>query len=171
MSASVTEVVRQKIWQALSLLEPNTDTVRPTYAEILRRQPSNVQPPQQYHQQEPPTVPWYYRETPMRMRPLLRKTDIWHSPDYRPLCFHCREVGHNMRLCPHRVAGYQGFPSTIPRRYFNRRCNVDTSTMTPWDVSPGFRSHSPSHGYFPLSNRGSSTEMARGRSPSPHRGN
>ncbi|KAH8034333.1 hypothetical protein HPB51_023337 [Rhipicephalus microplus] len=36
--------------------------------------------------------------------------------------------------------------------------NIDTTTI-PWDVSPGFRSRSPSPGDFPQSNRGSTTDM------------
>lgn len=169
--ASVTEVVRQEIRQALSLPEPNSDTVKPSYADIVRRQPSNGPPPQQYHQPQPPTAPWYYRETSTPMRPPLRKTDIWRTPDYRPLCFHCGEAGHIVRYCPYRVAGYQGFPSTTPRRHFNGRPHIDTSMTTSRDDSPGFRSRSPSPGRYSPSNRRTPTDMARGRSPSPRRGN
>lgn len=169
--ASVTEVVRQEIRQALSLPEPNTSTPRASYADVVRRQPANVPTPHQYHQQHPPTAPWYYRETSMPRRPPLRKTDIWRTPDHRPLCFHCGEAGHIVQYCPYRVAGYQGFPSTVPRRHFNGTPDVDTSVMTPRDVPPGFRSRSPSPGRYSPSSRRSTTDMPRGRSPSPRRGN
>ncbi|KAH7935325.1 hypothetical protein HPB52_005932 [Rhipicephalus sanguineus] len=112
---SVTEVVRQEIRQALSLREPNSDTIKPTYVDIVRRQPSNEPSSQQYHKQQSSTSPWYYRETLTPMR----------SPDYRLLCFHCGE------------AGYPGFPSTTTRRYFNGRPNIDTSMTTSRDDSPG----------------------------------
>lgn len=184
-AASVAEVVRQEIRQALSAPEASLQTqeirkafsapepslqTRPlSYADVVRRPPPPMPTPQ-YHQQSPPASPWYRREPPMR--PPLRRTDIWRTADYRPLCFHCGEAGHICRHCPYRAAGYESFPSTASRRAFDGgRASIEANS-TSWRAdSPGYRSRSPSPGHRCPPTRRNSTEVPRGRSPSPRRGN
>lgn len=168
-AASVAEVVRQEIRQAFSAPDPNPQTRPLSYADVVRRPPPPVPTPQ-YVQQSPPASPWYHREQPTR--PPLRRTDIWRTADYRPLCFHCGEAGHICRHCPYRFPRYQAFPSSASRRPFDDgRTNIDANSTSWRTDSPGFRSRSPSPGHRFQPARRSSTDVARGRSPSPRRGN
>ncbi len=150
----------------------------PSYASALRQ--ASVASPsgwQDYRSSEMPAR--YDRNTDYRSpeiparydrnsadRPAPRKTDVWRTPDRRPLCYHCGEANHIYRGCPYRRIGLPGFSPNAPRprpgdlppaiaEYMRR----DNTSAEP--IPPRPRSSSP---YPP-----NSMSRRQSRSPSPRR--
>ncbi|KAH6926080.1 hypothetical protein HPB50_013870 [Hyalomma asiaticum] len=59
-----------------------------------------------------------------RMR--SRKSDIWHTPHRRPLCYQCSEADHLYCESPYRRLGLRGFSAhSPPPRYGQRPRDVE----------------------------------------------
>lgn len=50
-----------------------------------------------------------------------RKINRWRTRDRRPLCYRCREPGHNYRRCPYKRHELQGFLINAPHLLCGRR--------------------------------------------------
>lgn len=138
------------------------------YTEAVRRPP----PPNAYSMVPPARqmeVSFGSRSPPLVAEARPRKCDVWRTPDYRPLCYHCGEAGHVYRMCPYRRVGLRGFSPNAPRprpgerppeieNFVANRPNVSQRWHEPRSSSPA-RYRSPS----PAFSRGT----PRRRSPSP----
>lgn len=117
--STLAAVIRDEVRHAILQPEPEPQPVRleqplqtrrmPTYADALR-QPA-------VHNASfvaPSTRPSASHGSPFlgELRP--RKSDVWRTPDWTPLCFHCGEAGHLYRTCPYRRAGLRGFSVNAP---------------------------------------------------------
>ncbi|CAN8020665.1 unnamed protein product, partial [Ixodes persulcatus] len=171
-ASSLSDVIREELQQALSSMDISPEAQRPqamTYAAAARR-PAHVPNPQWE-----PTTDHYPSPTntfsPTPRRPGTPKSEIWRTPDHRPLCFHCGEAGHVYRFCPYRRLGVRGFSSDAPRpRVGERPQEIQHYLAEPGRGPRRFsRSPSPSRPLSPQ--RRPSSEAARRRSPSPGRGN
>ncbi|XP_077550722.1 uncharacterized protein LOC144163947 [Haemaphysalis longicornis] len=75
----------------------------------------------------PGPAPTRGQEAPSNRRPLSparppvarnempTKTDLWRTPDNRPLCYRCGEADHIYRRCPYKRLGLRGFSVDAPR--------------------------------------------------------
>lgn len=167
--ASIAQVVREEIRQAIAPPEPREEVLEMSYANALARQvPCRPSPPT--HRKLPPET----RSLPNPgFQPRVRKTELWRTADHRPLCYHCGEAGHVYRRCPYREMGLPGFsPAARRPRFGERPPEIDAYLATREEQSARLRSRSPSPGRMnnPL-NRRSSPDTPRGRSLSPRRGN
>lgn len=171
-----------------------TEYRRATYAEALKRPASS--PPLFVH--APPTVslqsaqqlqycedtrtspPFVYAgpvahrsEQPVHYiddrRPSPRKSDVWRTPDHRPLCFHCGEADHLYRQCPYRRLGLRGFSAYSPPPRYGQRPRDIEDYLAQQRVPPpaGRQSRSPSPRRFSSPPQ----RYAGARSPSPRREN
>ncbi|XP_077536205.1 uncharacterized protein LOC144148561 [Haemaphysalis longicornis] len=118
-TVSIAEMIREEVRQAVGIPEPTEEPQleepKFSYAAAL----------QQYHHRSPPTVATPAPTPPLNPRPRRslpyppetqpRKSDLWRTPDRRPLCFHCGEEGHVYRACPYRRIGLRGFAPNAPR--------------------------------------------------------
>ncbi|KAH8038118.1 hypothetical protein HPB51_022352 [Rhipicephalus microplus] len=50
-----------------------------------------------------------------------RKTEVWRTPDNRPLCYHCGEADHVYCHCPYKRLGLRGFCVDAPRPQAGQR--------------------------------------------------
>lgn len=98
---SVAEMVRAELRQDVHAPQQyeapqQRHCVEMSYAEAVRRPPSCSSPSVLHpnercaHQME---VGFSPRSPPFVAEARPRKSDIWRTPDRRPLCFHCREAG------------------------------------------------------------------------------
>lgn len=195
---SVANVIKEELHQVLreqrdTLPRQNTpqapaDYPRASYAEALSRPAS---PPPQFTR-VPPTValqpaqpmPYYgtfvhaapvaYRSEQAvqyiddrRMPP--RKSDVWRTPDRRPLCYHCGEADHLYRHCPYRRLGLRGFSAySPPPRYGQRPRDIEDYLSQQHHQPPaGRQSRSPSPRRFSSPPQ----RYPTARSPSPRREN
>ena len=171
-----------------------TDYRRATYAEALKR-PASPSPsfvhappavslqsaqPLQYYADTRPSPPFvsagpvaHRSEQPAHYlddrRTSPRKSDVWRTPDHRPLCFHCGEADHLYRQCPYRRMGLRGFSAYLPPpRYGQRPRDIEDYLAQQRMPAPARRqSRSPSPRRFsPPPQR-----YAGARSPSPRREN
>lgn len=123
-SMSVAEIVREEIRQAVRMPEQvdvlRQDEPRSSYAAAVRQPVYNA----------PSTVAAVAPQPILELRPRSttcsseagrRKSDLWRTPDRRPLCFHCGEAGHVYRACPYRRAGLRGFAPNAPRPQSGQR--------------------------------------------------
>ncbi|GFY46519.1 hypothetical protein TNIN_120931 [Trichonephila inaurata madagascariensis] len=46
-----------------------------------------------------------------------QKTDLWHTANSCPVCFHCGRPGHVVRYCRKRRAIFNDYRSNNPRNY------------------------------------------------------
>lgn len=119
-TVSVAELVRDEIRRAVVAPEradecSRPEPQRPSYSEALR-QPHCCPPPTVAAVERQPFVSSMPRTAaPYSGEPNPRKSDLWRTPDRRPLCFHCGEPGHVYRACPYRHAGLRGFARNAPR--------------------------------------------------------
>lgn len=172
---SIAEMVRAEVRQAVHVpeqYEAPQQRPRPemSYAEAVRRPPpssaySMVHPAQQLD------VSFRPRSTPHMAEARTRKSDVWRTADYKPLCYHCGEAGHIYRMCPYRHVGLRGFAPNAPRprpgerppeieSFVANRRNGDQRWHEPRSSSPArYRSPSPSQAF--------SRGALRRRSPSP----
>lgn len=175
----------------------STDSRRRTYAEALRSatplsgQGVPIQPVPHVPIQTVPhvpiqTMPYVPIQTMMpsvaiqsahadldidSRRTPTRKSDLWRTPDRRPLCYHCGEAGHIYRECPYRQLGLRGFSVNSPRPRIGQRPR-DIEEYLAQQRAPFTRRQSRS----PSPRRPAATGprfgvTARERSPSPRREN
>lgn len=118
-TVSIAEMIREEVKQAVRMPETVEETQpeepRCSYAAAVR----------QSHYCPPPTVAPIAPRLPFSLRPRSnprysvepppRKSDLWRTPDHKPLCFHCGEAGHVYRACPYRRIGLRGFAPDSPR--------------------------------------------------------
>ncbi|KAH8018594.1 hypothetical protein HPB51_009033 [Rhipicephalus microplus] len=99
---SVAEMVRAELRQALHAppqckAPQQRQCVEMSYAEAVRRPPScssaSVFYPSERRAQQM-EVGFRLRSPPLIAEARPRKSDIWRTPEHRPLCFHCGEAGH-----------------------------------------------------------------------------
>ncbi|XP_077487677.1 uncharacterized protein LOC144098719 [Amblyomma americanum] len=169
--ASVAKIVKE-LQRSLGVPEVQPQSSQPqpeamTYAAIARRQGPPPGPRQdpvmpQFRRPPPPTRP------PVTQRSYPRKTDVWRSPDHRPLCYHCGEAGQVYRQCPYRDLGLRGFAVGAPRPRGGERPRdiADYLAATQW--SPRRPSRSPSPGRYLSPQRRPYTGPVRGRAASPY---
>ncbi|XP_077548109.1 uncharacterized protein LOC144160855 [Haemaphysalis longicornis] len=177
--ASVADIVRQEIREALAIPESQPQQLQPSYVSVVRRHPPV--PPIPAPQRAPQTDSWHQGvHTNPHPRPRMetsagrqvRKSDVWRTNDNRPLCFHCGEAGHIYRRCPYREIGLSGFAPTAPRPCFGQRPPaIEEYLAARRDLSPNRRPRSPSPANDVSPNRRNFGGILRGRSPSPRRGN
>ncbi|XP_077548426.1 uncharacterized protein LOC144161675 [Haemaphysalis longicornis] len=187
--ASVADVVRQEIRQALSIVEQQVQPPQASYVTALRRQLPIA------HTPLPPLAP---RTDPRLQRAdsatysrsqqqssygtQVRKTDVWRDDNNQPLCYHCGEAGHVYRRCPYREIGLRGYsPAASRPRFGQRPAEIEAYLAARQSPAPILRrsqspppsilrrSQSPSSGSSP--DRRDPRGPPRGRSPSPGRGN
>lgn len=174
--AALSDVIRQEVQQALgtgSLVKPHQApeyTARPPKVmSYATAEQSQVRPTRSAYSPLQRSRP---NDRPPRVEQAApRKSDVWRTPDQRPLCFHCDEPGHVYRRCFYRNLGVHGFPIGAPHpqtgqrpleiEHYLQRQNSSTSRYwSPSTSSRRFTSPRPSY-----------AEAARGRSPSPGLGN
>lgn len=68
-----------------------------------------------------------------------RKSDVWRTPDYQPLCFHCGEAGHLYRACYYRRIGLQGYHPGA-RRHVRESVREKSSNIWPVNLRRRTRS-------------------------------
>lgn len=170
---SVAEMVRAEVRHAVHApqhyeVPQQRQCVEMSYAEAVRR-PPQCSTPGVVHPVQQMEVGFSARNPPFIAEARSRKSDVWRTPDHRPLCFHCGEAGHIYRTCPYRRVGLRGFSPNAPRprpgerpleieNFISNRRNVENRWHEPRSSSPA-RYRSPS----PAFSRGAS----RRRSPSP----
>ncbi|XP_049270985.1 uncharacterized protein LOC125758181 [Rhipicephalus sanguineus] len=176
-AGSLCSLIRNEVQQALQVPLPDnvppvpTEPHRASYADAARRyipaSPRFVNPTP--HDALPSLQPIQHLEN---RQPIPRKSDVWRTPDRRPLCYHCGEAGHVYRECPYRRLGLQGFAVDSPRPRFGERPRAIEEYLSqqrmPLPVrrqsrSPSPRRSSPNFRSFP--------GAAQARSPSPRREN
>lgn len=120
-TVSIAEIIREEVRQAVGIPEPANELQREqprfSYAAAVR-QPPHCTPTTIASIAPPPPPPLNPRPrnsllVPPETQP--RKSDVWRTPDRRPLCFHCGEAGHVYRACPYRRVGLRGFAPNAPR--------------------------------------------------------
>lgn len=173
--ASLEDVVREELQRSLSVPErPQPQPEAMTYAATARRPvaaPRQHQDPTspQFRRQPPPPPPTPSRSPVIQRSP--RKTDVWRTPNHRPLCYHCGEAGHTYRYCQYREMGLRGFDVNAPRPRPGERPRdiADYIAGSQWQQRRPSRSPSP--GRYVSPDRRQYTGPNRGRSPSPYPGN
>ncbi|KAG0426309.1 hypothetical protein HPB47_026577 [Ixodes persulcatus] len=161
---SIAEAVREEVQRAIQPEAPvavaATEEPTLTYAAVARRPPppprTYVAPPRRQspapqHDRRHDDPVQYARPEPRAPR----KTDVWRTPDRRPLCFHCGEADHTYRRCPYRRLGLRGFHPNDPRpRYGERPREIDEYLRRPQSPEPAsrreFRSPSPRRPASPM---------------------
>ncbi|KAG0442479.1 hypothetical protein HPB47_015694 [Ixodes persulcatus] len=109
VSLSIAEVVREEVQRVIQpeapagVAAPEEPTL--TYAAVARRPP----PPSQAYAAPPlrqSPAPQHDRHHNVQVQYACqeprapRKTDVWRTPDRRPLCFHCGEANHTYLPMP-----------------------------------------------------------------------
>lgn len=175
---SISSLVRNEVQHALQIPLSNpvappapTEMPRLSYAEAAGRftpaAPRFVHPipPHDTLPLAQPIQRSYNRQ------PIRRKSDVWRTPDRRPLCFHCGEAGHLYHECSYRRLGLPGYAVDSPRPRFGERPRAIEEYLSQQRTLPFRRqSRSPSP-RRPSPNFRSSQVAAQGRSPSPRREN
>lgn len=119
-SLSIAEVVRQEVQRSL-VPEPPVqvapEQMASTYAAVVHRPPP-AGPRQNLATNRREAPSRQYVTTEYRAP---RKTDVWRTPDNRPLCFHCGEADHIYRRCPYRELGLRGFHPNDPRPRYGQQ--------------------------------------------------
>lgn len=131
---SIEAIVREEVQEALSPLT----RAQGSWTEV-RKQPSR--------EQRYPT--WSKRQRTPTPEPEPRATDLWRTPDNKPVCFHCGRPGHVVRYCRERRAIFDG--------HRNNRRNTDERSFE--------RREPADYDYNQAANRAISPSQARGRSP------
>uniref|UniRef100_L7LW83 Putative tick transposon n=1 Tax=Rhipicephalus pulchellus TaxID=72859 RepID=L7LW83_RHIPC len=169
--ASIADIVREEIQQSLGTPEPPQPQPQAmSYAAVARRDAPPRRPrqgavPTHFRRQTPPP-PTPYRP-PASQRCAPRKTDVWRTPDHRPLCYHCGEAGHTYRRCQYRDMGLRGFDVNAPRPQPGERPRDIADYLSGAQRTPR-RPRSPSPGGYVSPQRRPYTGPTQGRSPSPY---
>lgn len=166
---SLASMVREELHQAFASPYPSPQPCPTSYAAAVRQQAPRLPTPPT----RPPPPPVHSWPTPEPgVQPPVRKTDLWRTPDRRPLCYHCGEPGHIYRRCPYREIGLPGFPPTaVCPRAGERPAAISDYLAERRATAPFRRSRSPSPGQYAPPNRRSSGDFSNRRSPTPPRGN
>lgn len=185
--ASLTEIIRSELHQALGTasptltaqqLDPTPSPAVMTFADATRSPPRPAPrrelytPPPRPQTYTPPPRPQAHSVRTEYQQATSRKSDLWRTPNRRPLCFHCGEPGHLLRFCPYRQMGLRGFAIDAPRPFPGQRPREIEAYLREAEGQTPRRYRSPS----PASHRPQSPVSTyayggRGRSPSPQRGN
>lgn len=174
--AAISDVIRQEVQQALGTGQPIQPHQAPEYTS---RAPQVMSYASAVQRQVSPTRPTYtplLRSRPNDGPPMVeqatpRKSDVWRTPDQRPLCFHCGEPGHVYRRCYYRNLGIRGFPIGAPRPQPGQRpLEIEHYLQRQNSQMSRYRSPSPSSRRSG-SPRPSYLGAERRRSPSPRLGN
>lgn len=181
-AGSISSLIRSEVHQALQVplssdvtspdvTSTRTESRRPSYAEAVSRYIPT--PPRFVHPTPHDTLPSVQPIQHFENRqPLPRKSDVWRTPDRRPLCYHCGEAGHVYRECPYRRLGLRGFAVDSPRPRFGERPRAIEEYLSQQRMplplrrqsrSPSPRRSSPDFRNYPVA--------APARSPSPRREN
>ncbi|KAH6942067.1 hypothetical protein HPB50_000250 [Hyalomma asiaticum] len=112
---SITSVIRDEVQQALHTRQ---------YAPTLTAMPTEVDPaPVTIDVPRHTLIPGGYTIQSEHAgfdidyrRALMRKRDLWRTPDRRSLFYHCNEAGHIYRECLYQQLGLRGFSISSPRR-------------------------------------------------------
>lgn len=169
--ASLTDVVREEVQQALGNSTPSEASCEPqamTYSAAARR-PRPV--PTRYQEAPPYRRPMSPARPPVTRNQAPRKTEVWRTPDNRPLCYHCGEADHVYRRCPYKRLGLRGFSVDAPRPRAGQRPFEIEEYLSNTSRGPSRFNRSPSPYPYQSPNRHSHADFARGRSPSPRGGN
>ncbi|CAN7937645.1 unnamed protein product, partial [Ixodes hexagonus] len=169
--SSLSEVVREELEQALRSMDI-PEHQRPqtmAYAAAVQRPTQSQSPhweaPLPHHSPPSssfPPAPRHYG-TP--------KSEVWRTPNRRPLCFHCGEAGHVYRSCPYRRRGLRGFSSDAARPQPGERPRDIERYLAEPERRPRRFSRSPSPHRLVSPDRRPYSEATTPRSPSPRRGN
>ncbi|XP_077535994.1 uncharacterized protein LOC144148314 [Haemaphysalis longicornis] len=169
--ASLTDVIREEVQQALGTSTPSEVPREPqamAYSAAVRRcrpAPTRPQETPPYRRPLSPTQP------PVARNQTPRKTDVWRTPDNRPLCYHCGEADHIYRRCPYKRLGLRGFSVDAPRPLSGQRPREIDEYLSETSRGPARFNRSPSPYPYQSPNRRSNADFARGSSPSPRGGN
>lgn len=125
-------------------LVTSTGASVPTYAQVCASQPwPSPSPRTQYRPPIPRTAPGfrpYYADN--------SRTNVWRTPDGRPICYYCHTPGHILRYCRRRSDYYQPTggspdsyqyttaPSRQPRTDVNYDDDRDVRNRRPRTPSP-----------------------------------
>ena len=173
--ATLTDVIREEVQQALGTSTPPEAPREPqamAYAAAVRRPgPSAARRQEAPPYRRPFSRPQSPARPPVAQQSTPRKTDVWRTPDRRPLCYHCGEAGHIYRRCPYKQLGLRGFPVDAPRPLPGQRPNEIDEYLYRSSRGPARFNRSPSPYPYGSPSRRSTPDFARGRSPSPRRGN
>lgn len=169
--ASLTDVIREEVQQALGTSMASEAPREPeamTYSAAVRR-PRPVPTPRQ--ETPPYRRPMSPARPPVTRNQEPRKTEVWRTPDNRPLCYHCGEPDHIYRRCPYRRRGLRGFSVDAPRPRPGQRPTEIAEYLSNTGRGPARFNRSPSPYPYQSPTRRSYDDFARGRSPSPRGGN
>lgn len=147
--ASIVDVMCKEIQQSLGVPQlPQPQLKAMTYTAAARH---HVPPP---HPRQCPVTPQFRRPVlpppahrPVALWNILRKTDVWHAPDHRSLCYHCREAGHVYCRRSYREMGLRGFVVNASRPQLGERPRdiADYIAATQWTPRRPLCSPSPGH--------------------------
>ncbi|XP_077538644.1 uncharacterized protein LOC144151464 [Haemaphysalis longicornis] len=169
--ASLTDVIREEVQQALGTSTPSEvpqELQAMTYSAAVRR----PRPAPTRRQEAPPyRRPLSPARPPVARNQTPRKTDVWRTPDNRPLCYHCGEADHIYRRCPYKRLGLRGFSVDAPRPRYGQRPAEIEEYLSNTNRGPARFNRSPSPYPYQSPNRRSTADFSRGRSPSPRGGN
>uniref|UniRef100_L7LUP6 Putative tick transposon n=1 Tax=Rhipicephalus pulchellus TaxID=72859 RepID=L7LUP6_RHIPC len=172
--AAITDIVREEIQQSLGIPESAQPLPQAmSYAAVARRNAppqrarQGATPPQFRRQTPPPPPPTSYRP-PAGQRYTPRKTDVWRTPDHRPLCYHCGEAGHTYRRCQYREMGLRGFAVDAPCPQRGERPDDIADYLARGQRTPRRPFRSPSPGRYMSPQRRQYSGPTGGRSPSPY---
>lgn len=173
-ATSLTDIVREEVRQAAQPFVQTRPEAAPvlTYAQAVRlpaqpvnhhNLPSSEEPLRHFQGQTSHTT--MYESTSPRIN--TRKSDVWRTPDYQPLCFHCGEAGHLYRACYYRRIGLQGYHPGARRPREGERPREIQQYLASRDSSP-YAQFPPFEQSLPTS-RSPSPQRRQSRSPPPRR--
>lgn len=164
---SLTDVIREEVQQALGTQGPVQPTPPPPTISYATAAKSPPRPLHVHREVHPPSRQESSSRQTIMQSPTPRKSNVWRTPDHRPLCYHCGEAGHLYRFCRYRQLGLRGFDIDAPRPVPGQRPRDIEDYLA--DTSRSYRSPSPRR--FNSPGRRPYAENGRNRSLSPRGGN
>ncbi|KAH7967977.1 hypothetical protein HPB52_004514 [Rhipicephalus sanguineus] len=116
---SVAEIIRVEVRHAVHApqhyeVPHQRQCVEMSYAEAVRPPPP-CSTPGVVHPAQKMEDGFSRHNPPLIAEATPRESDLWRTPDRRPLRLHCGEPGHIYRACPYRRVGLRGFSPNAPR--------------------------------------------------------
>jgi hypothetical protein len=161
----IRQIVREEVQKVVALPMPNPEPEVQTVEDIVREEVEKTLAPlsrqRDWTEVKPKRRSTYaaIARQPRSVVETERKTDIWRTPDNRPVCFHCGRPGHVVRYCRERRAIFDAY---------RRADREDASQQRMFSRTTANEYRTAARNSSPSPNRGRSPTR-RFRSPSPYR--